>query len=153
VSTADGSLLERLQADQAAARRSQDKERVLTLGMLISELKNRELELRRELTNEDATDVVRKGIKRRKEAVLMYEKATRTDLAAKEAAEAAMLEAYLPASVDPEELRGAVRAAIAAGASNIGAVMARVMPAFKGRADGSSINAMAREELAAAQSG
>lgn len=148
-----GSLLERLQADQAAARRSQEKERVLTLGMLISELKNRELELRRDLTNEDATDVVRKGIKRRKEAVLMYEKAARTDLAAKEAAEASMLESYLPASIDPEELRGAIRAAIAAGASNVGTVMARVMPAFKGRVDGSTINAMARDELAAAQSG
>ena len=125
----------------------------MTLGMLVSELRNRELELRRELTDEDATDVVRKGIKRRKEAVLMYEKAERGDLAAKEAAEAALLEAYLPPSVDPEELRGAIRAAIAAGAANVGAVMARVMPAFKGRADGSTINAMAREELAAAGSG
>lgn len=153
MSAAHASLLERLQADQAAARRSQDKERVLTLGMLISELKNRELELRRELTEDDAVEVVRKGIKRRKEAVLMYDKASRSDLAAKEASEAAMLESYLPASVDPEELRGAIRAAIAAGASNVGTVMARVMPAFKGRADGSTINAMAREELAAAQSG
>jgi uncharacterized protein YqeY len=152
VSAGDGTLLARLQADQAAARRSQDKERVLTLGMLISELKNRELELRRELTDEDATEVVRKGIKRRKEAVLMYEKAARTDLAAKEGAEASLLEAYLPASVDPEELRSAIRTAIAGGASNVGAVMARVMPAFKGRADGSTINALAREELAAAQS-
>jgi uncharacterized protein YqeY len=153
VSAAHGSMLERLQADQAAARRSQDKERVLTLGMLISELKNRELELRRELTDDDATEVMRKGIKRRREAVLMYEQATRSELAAKEAAEAAMLESYLPASVDPEELRGAIRAAIAGGAGNVGTVMARVMPAFKGRADGGTINAMAREELAAAQSG
>jgi uncharacterized protein YqeY len=153
VSAGGGTLLERLQADQAAARRAQQKERVMTLGMLVSELRNRELELRRELTDEDATDVVRKGIKRRKEAVLMYEKAARADLAGKEAAEAALLEAYLPASVDPEELRGAIRAAIAGGAGNVGAVMARVMPAFKGRADGSTINAMAREELAAAHSG
>lgn len=146
-----GTLLERLQADQAAARRSQDKERVLTLGMLVSELKNRELELRRELADEDAIEVVRKAIKRRKEAVVMYEKAARSDLAVKEGSEATMLEAYLPSSVDPEELRHAIRAAIAAGAANVGTVMARVMPSFKGRADGSTINAMAREELAAVQ--
>jgi uncharacterized protein len=146
-------LLERLQADQATARRSKEKERVTTLGMLIAELKNREIELRRDLTDEDAIEVVRKGIKRRKEAVAMYEKGARADLAAKESAEAAVLEEYLPAAVDPEELRAAIRAAIDAGASNVGAVMARVMPTFKGRTDGSTINAMARSELAARTSG
>ena len=146
-------LLERLQADQANARRSKDKDRVTTLGMLISELRNREIELRRDLTDEDAIEVVRKGIKRRKEAVAMYEKGARDDLAAKESAEARVLEEYLPPAVDPEELRSAVRAAIEAGAGNIGAVMARVMPAFKGRADGSAINAMARDELAARNQG
>lgn len=143
-------MLERLQADQAGARRSQDKDRVLLLGMVVSELKNREIELRRDLTADDAIDVVRKAIKRRKEAVAMYEKAARTDLAAKEAAEAFALESYLPAQVDAEELRAAVRAAVGGGAANIGAVMAKVMPQFKGRADGSIINAMAREELARA---
>lgn len=143
-------MLERLQADQATARRSQDKDRVLLLGMVISELKNREIELRRDLTSDDEIDVVRKAIKRRKEAVVMYEKATRTDLAAKEAAEAAALESYLPAQVDPEEIRAAVRSAVEGGAANVGAVMARVMPLFKGRADGSTINALAREELARA---
>lgn len=147
--TAGGStLLERLQADQAAARRSQDKDRVLLLGMTISELKNREIELRRDLTDDDAVDVIRKAVKRRREAVTMYDNAARADLSAREAGEAAALEVYLPAAVDPEELRTAVRAAIQGGAANIGAVMARVMPQFKGRADGSSINAMAREELA-----
>lgn len=149
--TADGATwLERLQADQAAARRSQDKDRVLLLGMVISEIKNREIELRRALTGDDVVDVVRKAIKRRKEAVTMYDKAARSDLAAKEAAEATALEAYLPAQVDPEEIRAAVRTAIQGGAANVGALMARVMPQFKGRADGTVINAIAREELARA---
>ncbi|MEO7520920.1 MAG: GatB/YqeY domain-containing protein [Gemmatimonas sp.] len=146
-------LLERLQADQATARRSKDKDRVTTLGMLISELRNREIELRRALTDEDAVDVVRKGIKRRKEAAAMYEKGARADLAAKELAEASMLGAYLPPAVNPEELTAAVRAAVEAGAANIGAVMARVMPQFKGRVDGSAINAIARDELAARNPG
>lgn len=152
--TAGGAtLLERLQADQAAARRSKEKERVTTLGMLIAELRNREIELRRDLTDEDAIEVVRKGIKRRKEAVAMYEKGARTDLAEKEAEEARVLEAYLPAAVDPEEIRAAVRAAVESGAANVGAVMARVMPVFKGRADGSVINGIVRDELAARDAG
>ena len=71
----------------------------------------------------------------------------RDDLADKERSEVALLEAYLPASVDPEELRAAVRAAIAGGATQIGAVMGKVLPQFKGRAEGSTINAIAREEL------
>lgn len=142
------SLAERLQADQASARKSQDKDRVLLLGMLISELKNRELEVRRALTDDDAIEVVRKAIKRRREAVGVYEKAGRHDLAAREGAEAAALDVYLPAAVDPAELRAAIQQAIADGAANVGAVMARVMPQFKGRADGGTINALAREELA-----
>ena len=71
----------------------------------------------------------------------------RDDLADKERAEVAMLEAYLPAPVSDDELRSAVKAAIAGGASQIGAVMGKVLPQFKGRAEGSMINAIAREEL------
>ena len=141
-------LLARLQADQTAARRAQDKDRILLLGMVISELKNREIELRRDATDDDTADVIRKAIKKRRESVDMYRKGGRDDLADKEHGEATALEGYLPAQVDPEAIRAAVRAAIAGGASNIGAVMGQVMPAFKGRADGNVINAIVREELA-----
>ena len=140
-------LLSRLQADQATARKAQEKDRVMLLGVTISEARNREIELRRALTDDDVIDVIRKGIKKRRESVELYTKAGRVDLADKEQSEAALLELYLPAQVDPEELRAAVRAAIASGATNIGAVMARVMPQFKGRAEGGTINALAREEL------
>lgn len=123
----------------------------MLLGMLISEIKNREIELRRDITDADAVEVVQKAIKRRKEAVTVYEKAGRSDLSTKEAAEATALEQYLPPQVDGEELRAAIVAAVAAGAANVGAVMAKVMPQFKGRADGSVINALAREVLSAAK--
>jgi uncharacterized protein YqeY len=143
-------LLARLQGDQAAARREQQKDRVMLLGMIIAEVKNRELELRREVTDDDVIEVIRKGIKKRRESVELYGKAGRADLQEKEQQEVTLLDAYLPAQVDPTEVRAAVQAAIAAGANNVGAVMARVMPAYKGRVDGSVINAMAREELARA---
>ena len=141
-------LSARLQSDLNAARKAQDRDRVLVLGTVLSELKNREIEVRRELADDDVVDVLRKAIKRRRESVEMYEKGGRPELAAKEQSEATLLDTYLPAQADEGALREAVRAAIAAGAANVGAVMGKVMPQFKGRADGSVINAIAREELA-----
>jgi uncharacterized protein len=141
-------LLARLQSELNASRKAQQKELTLVLGTTISEARNREIELRRDLADDDVVEVVRKAIKRRREAVEMYAQAGREDLAGRERDEAAMLERYLPPAVDDAELRAAVRAAIDGGAANIGAVMGKVMPQFKGRAEGGTINAIAREELA-----
>lgn len=140
-------LLSRLQADLASARKAQDRPAVLAIGTAIADVRNREIELRRPVTDDDVTEVVRRSIKRRREAIEMYASARRDDLAAKERAEAALLERYLPEQVGEAEVRAAVREAIAGGAANLGAVMGRVMPTFKGRAEGSTINAIAREEL------
>jgi len=140
-------LLARLQGDLNSARKSQDKPGTLLLGTVLSEVKNKKIELRRDPTDADVIDVLRKSIKRRRESVEMYTKGKRTDIADKESAEAAALEKYLPAQVSEDELRAAVKAAIAGGANQIGAVMGKVLPQFKGRADGATINAIAREEL------
>lgn len=141
-------LQARLQQELTTARKAQEKPAVLLLGTTLSEVKNREIELKRELTDDDVIDVVRKGIKKRREAIELYEKGGRQEMADKERAEVTMLERYLPAQVGSDEIRAAVKAAIAGGASNVGAVMGKVMPQFKGRAEGSAINAIAREELA-----
>lgn len=141
-------LYDTLQSDLNAARKAGDKPRVLVLGTIFSDVKNRKIELRRDVTDEEVVDVLRKGIKRRRESIEMYA-GKRDDLADKEREEVTVLEVYLPPAVSDEELRTAVRAAIAAGASQIGAVMGKVLPQFKGRAEGSAINAIAREELAA----
>lgn len=143
-------LLARIQGDLTTARKAQDKPRTLLLGTVLADLKNRRIEVMRDLTDDDVVEIVRRGIKRRKESVAMYEKGAREDLAERERAEVRMLEVYLPAQVGDDELRAAVRGAIAAGAANVGAVMGKVMPQFKGRADGSRINAIAREELGGA---
>src|SRR6476661_4599248 len=135
-------LLDRLHGDLTTARKAQDKTLTLVLSTTISEARNRELELRRDLTDDDVVDVVRKAIKRRREAVDMYTTAGRQDLADKERGEGTVLERYLPAQVDGAELRAAVRAAIDGGAANIGAVMGKVMAQFKGRAEGGTINAI-----------
>lgn len=140
-------LLDKLQADLNAARKSGDKARTLLLGTIIADVRNREIEVRRDLTDEDVIEVLRRGIKKRRESIEMYGKGGRTDLADKERAEVDMLSTYLPAAVSDDELRAAVRAAIEGGAKNIGAVMGRVMPQFKGRAEGGAISAIAKEEL------
>jgi uncharacterized protein YqeY len=140
-------LLTRLQEDLNAARKAGDKAAVIVIGTTIAEARNLEIEQRRSLTDDDVVDVIRKAIKRRREAIELYLSAKRDDLVAKERSELATLEGYLPAQVDAEEIRAAVRTAIAGGATNIGAVMGRVIPQFKGRAEGSTINAIAREEL------
>ena len=141
------SLLARLQGDLNASRKAQDKPRTMLLGMILSDAKNRRIELQRDLTDDEVVDVLRKGIKRRRESVEMYLAGQREDLVAKERSEVEVLEQYLPPKVDDEEIRSAVREAIAGGAKQIGAVMGKVLPKFKGRAEGGTINAIAREEL------
>jgi uncharacterized protein YqeY len=141
-------LFERLQAELNASRKAQDKPRTLVLGTILADAKNRRIELRRDLSDDEVIDVLRKGIKRRRESMDMYASASRDELAARERDEIATLETFLPPPVDEGELRAAVRAAIDGGATTIGAVMGRVLPQFRGRADGSAINAVAREELA-----
>ena len=142
-------LFEQLQSDLTTARRAQDKALTLLLGTLVSDVKNRQLEVNRELTDADVVDVLQRGIKRRRESLDMYTKGGREDLAAVERDQVAVMERYLPAQASAEDIRAAVRAAIAAGATNMGAVMGKVVPQFKGRAEGGTINAIVREELAA----
>jgi len=144
-------LQDRLAAELTAARKAQDKALTLLLGTILADTRNREIELKRALTDDDVIDVLRKGVKKRKESVEAYTQGGRTELAAQEAAEAAMLERYLPAAASEDDVRAAVRAAITAGATAVGPVMGAVMPQFKGRADGGMINRVVREELSRAE--
>jgi uncharacterized protein len=141
------SVSEALRAAMNASRRAQDKERTLVLGTILANLKNREIELRRPGTDEEVLEVLRKGIKTRRESAEQYAAANRPELADVERSQIRVLEEFLPPAVDPEEIRGAVRAAIAGGATEIGKVMGQVLPRFRGRADGKVINQIVREEL------
>ncbi|HZN97735.1 MAG TPA: GatB/YqeY domain-containing protein [Gemmatimonadales bacterium] len=145
----ESDLASTLRAALNAARKAQDKDRTLVLGTILANLKNREIELRRPATADEVADVLRKGIKIRREAIEQYSAASRADLAQVEASQIKVLEEFLPPAVDPEEIRAAVRSAISAGARDIGKVMSQVLPKYKGRADGKLINQIAREELQA----
>jgi uncharacterized protein YqeY len=136
-----------LQAALTTARKSRDKDRTQLLGTVLAALKNRALEQNREPTDEDVIEVLQRGVKMRREAVEQYVSGGREDLADRERAEIRIIEEFLPPAADPEEIRAAVRAAIAGGATDIGKVMGRVIPQFKGRADGKAIQQIARTEL------
>lgn len=140
-------LAERLRAAMNEARKQRDQARTLLLSTILSEVKNREIELNRPPTDDETAEVLRRGIRKRRESVEAYEKAGRTELVNTEKAEITALQEFLPAAVPPEEIRAAVRAVIAAGANDLGKVMGAVMPRFKGRADGKVINQIVREEL------
>ncbi len=143
------SLADRLRAAMNEARKQRDQARTLLLSTILSDIKNREIELNHTPTDDETVEVLRRGIKRRRESVEMYTRGGRAELAATESAEIKALEAFLPAGVPPEEIRAAVREAIAGGAKDMGKVMGAVMPKLKGRADGSLVNTIVREELAA----
>lgn len=149
MSPAASSVADALRAAMNTARKAQDKDRTLVLGTILANLKNREIDLRRQATDEEVVEVLRKGIKIRREAIEQYQSGGRTDLADAERAQIAVLEEFLPPAVDPEEIRAAVREVIAAGAKDLGKVMGQIVPRYKGRADGKLINQIVREELQA----
>lgn len=140
-------LKERIRADLNAARRAKEKLRTTVLGTVLSEIRNKEIELGREATDEDVIGVVAKAIKQRGESAEQMRDAGRDELAAREEQESAILEAYTPEAMDEDEVRSLIREIIAAGADNMGAVMGALMPKIKGRFDGGEANRLVREEL------
>ena len=144
----DPSLTEQLRADLTTARKERDKLRTTTLTTFLSEVKNREIELGRALGDEDVRGLLTTAIKRRREASEQMRAGDRTELAEKEEREAALLQAYLPPALGEDEVRGMIREAIAAGATDVGGVMKMVMPRARGRFDGKELNRLAREALA-----
>jgi len=144
------SLSEQLRGAMDQARKKRDAARTILLSTILADIKNREFELQHPATDDEVGEVLRRGIKRRREAAEAYTAGKRPDRAELELGEVKALEAFLPAAVDPEEIRRAVRVAIGAGANDLGKVMGQVMPQFKGRADGKIVNQIVREELAAA---
>lgn len=146
-----GEVADRLSAEIRGAMKSGDQTRLATMRLLAAAVKNREVEVGHELTEEEFLEVVTREAKRRNEAVEAYERASRPELAEKERAEAAILQAYLPEQLSDDEVRALLEEAIeATGADEpgeVGKVMAWIMARHRGRVDGARVNALARERL------
>ncbi len=142
-----------LQRDLSAAAKARDRLRLSTLRMLLAAVKNREIELRRELTEAEALDTVGKLVEQRHDSIEQFRRGGREDLAEKEEAEARLLAAYLPQPLGPAELAAKVDEAIArAGAASrkdVGKVMKVLLPEIAGRADSKAAAELVLERLRA----
>ncbi|MBI4092965.1 MAG: GatB/YqeY domain-containing protein [Candidatus Kerfeldbacteria bacterium] len=147
------SLQSRIENDYKQAFRANDRPAVSAWRMLKSSIKNREIEVGRELTDEETIEVITREVKKRREASEQFGRGGRPDLATKEQADVALYQKYLPEQLTEQELQGIVRQAItdvgATGPSDIGKVMAAVMAKVKGRADGSAVQVMVKKTLGA----
>lgn len=140
-------LKERIRTDLNRARREKDKLKTTVLTTVLSEVRNWEIEHGGDASDADVVAVVAKAVKQRHEAASQMRDGGRPELAEKEEREAALLDGYTPESMPEEEVRQLVREAMASGASDMGAVMGRVMPQIRGRFDGREANRIVREEL------
>ena len=141
------SMKERLRNDLNAARRERDKPRTMVLTTILSDLRNKEIEIGRDAADAEVTEVLTRAIKRRKEASEQMRAGNRPELADKEDAEARLLNGYLPEPLTEAEVRAIVREAMDGGANNVGAVMGKIMPRIKGVFDGKEATRIVREEL------
>lgn len=138
-----GNLTDQIRADLTAAMKAQEKDRLSTIRMLQSAIKNEQINAGHELSDEEAMSVIRKAVKQRQDSIEQYTNAGRTELADKERAEMEQLKGYLPAELSEEELESGLREIIAStGAQSkkdLGKVMKEATARFKGRADGKKI--------------
>jgi uncharacterized protein YqeY len=143
--------MERLNTELKAAMLAGETTRRDTIRLLISSLRNYHIDHKDEVNDDSDLKVVAKEVKQRRDSITEYEKANRKDLADREKAELEILLGYMPAQMSPAEIRALVISSItrtgAKGLSDLGRVMKDAVPAALGRADGSTINAVAREIL------
>jgi uncharacterized protein YqeY len=145
-------LKQTLLSDLKEAMKSKYSLKVDTLRLIVSEIKNREIDLREELGDEAITALLTTQIKKRKEAAKMFEQGDRTDLKVKEEKEMAIIQVYLPEQVGEDELKQRIQAVIAEtgaqGPKDMGKIMKVVVPEFKGKEEGDQIRNIVTELLA-----
>ena len=133
------------------ALKAKDSLKLGTIRGMVSEIKNREIDLRREIEDDEVVSIISTQIKRRKEAATLFEKGGRNDLYEKENKEMIILQEYLPDQVSEESLRKRIQELIVelgvVEIKDIGKVMQKVVPEFKGRADNGQIKNLVAEYL------
>ena len=145
-------LNQRVGTEITAAMKAKDAARLSALRMLKAAIMNKGVEKGRDLDDAEVQQVIASLVKQRRDSIDQFARAGRTDLVAKETAEVAVLEAYLPPAATAEEIDAAVAAAIAetgaASPKDMGKVMKAVMPKLAGKtADGRTINEAVRRTL------
>ncbi|UBH28740.1 GatB/YqeY domain-containing protein [Aeromonas enteropelogenes] len=146
------SLKDQLKDQQKLAMLAKDKQRLGAIRLLMAEIKQREVDTRVELTDEDILAVVTKMVKQRRDAISQFEAAGRQDLADKESVEIVVLQEFLPQQLTADEIAVLIEQAIAqSGAAvmaDMGKVMAVLKPNIQGRADIGAVSAQVKTRLA-----
>ena len=146
-------LLERLESDMVKAAKARDSERLGVVRYVRSQTKNREIELRRELKDEDVVEILTRIAKQHRESIEQFTGGGRDDLVESERRQLSVIEEYLPAQLGEQELLEILSEVIdetgAAGPRDMGMVMKTIMPRVKGRADGKMLKALVQSRLTA----
>jgi uncharacterized protein len=144
-------LKDRVTEDMKTAMRAGEKERLATIRLILAAIKQREVDERITLDDSQVLAAIEKMVKQRKEAIAQFEAGGRADLVAKESAEIAILQAYLPAQMSDAEIDALIAEAIAStGAASIkdmGKVMGAVKAKAQGRADMGAVGARIKQKL------
>lgn len=137
--------------DMKAAMRAQEKERLATIRLIMAAMKQREVDERIELTDEDVLAILNKMIKQRRDSIAQFQTGGRQDLADKEIAEIAVIQTYLPAQLSEAEIDAAVKAAIqsagAQSAKDMGKVMGLLKASLAGKAEMTLVSARVKAQL------
>jgi uncharacterized protein YqeY len=145
-------LIDKLKDEQKLAMKTKDKARLGTIRLALSAIKQREVDERITLTNEDILGVLTKMVKQRRDSVAQYEAASRQDLADAEKAEITVLEDFMPQPLTDDEVAALIDAAISeanpAGMQDMGKVMGVLKPKIQGRADMGKVSGLVRAKLA-----
>ncbi|MBT8764097.1 GatB/YqeY domain-containing protein [Desulfohalobiaceae bacterium Ax17] len=144
-------LVKKLDQDFVAAYKAKDEIKVAVLRMVKAAIKNKQVELGRELKDEEVHALLSKEAKQRQDAIVQFQKAGRADLTEKEKKELEILQHYLPTPLTLQELSSIVDETIkeldAQGMQHMGQVMRTIMSKYAGRVDGKELSQMVREKL------
>tara|TARA_R110002049_G_scaffold252264_1_gene427001 strand:+ start:131030 stop:131488 length:459 start_codon:yes stop_codon:yes gene_type:complete len=146
-----GSLKEQIVAEMKSAMKAGDKEKLATIRLILSAVKQVEVDTRTELNDQDLVGILDKMAKQRRESIDQFEQAGRNDLADKEKSELAIITDYLPKALSDSEVTQLVEQAIsqtsASTMKDMGAVMAILKPQMQGRADMSQVSKLIKAKL------
>ena len=145
------SLKEKITEDMKSAMRAKESGRLATIRLLTAAIKQKEVDERIEVNDDQVLGVIEKMIKQRKDSITQFEAGSRQDLADIEKAELVVLAAYMPAALSEAEVQAEVAAAIAAvgaaGPQDMGKVMGVLKPKLAGRADMTAVSSMVKAAL------
>jgi uncharacterized protein len=133
--------------DVKAAMKAQDRDRLDVVRYVWSEIKRVEIDAKHELTDEEVVELLRKEVKRRREAVEQMKQAGRNEVVEREEQQLTVIDAYLPQLMNEEEVERVVDEVLAQGLTDFGKVMGVVMGRLKGKADGGMVQRVVKQRL------